>query len=113
MRKLVLIGATLLAASPALADTWTGAYDGTIVSTYADGRTVKVYVNADHSYSVALPDGKTLKGTWADANGQSCFTLNDTGAKPTCFPVKEYKAGDTLAGEDPTGKFTGVIQTGR
>jgi len=112
MRKLVLTGIALLAASPAVADTWTGVYDGTIVSTYGDGRVVKVYVNADHSYSIALPDGKELRGTWADADGQSCFTLS-SGGKPTCFPIKEYKVGDTFTGEDPTGKFTGVIQAGR
>jgi len=112
MRKLVLTGAVLLAASPAVADTWTGVYDGTIVSTYGDGRVVKVYVNADHSYSIALPDGRELRGTWADADGQSCFTLS-SGGKPTCFPIKEYKVGDTFVGEDPTGKFTGVIQAGR
>jgi hypothetical protein len=116
MRKLILTGAALLAASPAIAGTWTGVYDGTIVSTYGDRRVVKVYVNADHSYSIALPNGKELRGSWADADGQSCFTLTDPppapGAKPTCFPIKEYKAGDTFSGEDPTGKFTGVIQAG-
>jgi hypothetical protein len=113
MRKLVLTGAVLLAATPAIADTWTGAYDATIVSTYGDGRVVKVYVNADHSYSIGLPDGKTLKGTWADADGHRCFKLSDGGGKPTCFPIKEYKIGDTFSGEDSTGKFTGVIQAGR
>jgi hypothetical protein len=114
MRKLVFACIALLAASPAVADTWTGAYDATIVSTYGDGRVVKVYVNADHSYSIALPGGKTLNGIWADADGQSCFTLSgSSGAKPTCFPIKEYRVGDTFSGEDPTGKFTGVIQAGR
>lgn len=113
MKTLTLIAATLLcAAAPALADTWSGVYDGTITSTYADGRVVKVYVNADHSYSVVLPDGQTLKGTWADADGQSCFTLA-SGGKPSCFPIKEYKIGDTFSGEDPTGKFTGAITAGR
>lgn len=112
-----LVIALLAAAAPAAADTWSGAYDGTIVSTYADGRVVKVYVNPDHSYSILLPDGKTLKGTWADADGKSCFTATDPppapDAKPTCFPIKEYKVGDTFAGEDATGKFTGVIKAGR
>ena len=100
---------------PAAADTWTVAYDGTINSTYTDGRTAKVYVNADHSYSVALPNGTVLKGTWTDANGQSCFMLTGAApdAKPTCVPSKEYKAGDSFDGEDSTGKFTGVIQAGR
>ncbi len=117
MRKSLIALIALVAASPAAADTWSGAYDATIVSTYANGTVVKVYVNADHSYSIGLPDGKTLKGTWADAGGQSCFTPVDppapAGAKPSCFPLKDYKVGDTFAGEDATGKFTGVITAGR
>ncbi|HWD29941.1 MAG TPA: hypothetical protein VG387_22405 [Rhizomicrobium sp.] len=117
MRNSLLAAAALMAAvaTPALSDTWTGAYGGTIESTYADGRVVKVYVNADHSYSIALPNGATLKGTWADADGQSCFTMANAApdAKPSCFPVKEYKVGDTFAGEDPGGRFTGVIKAGR
>jgi hypothetical protein len=113
MKSLLLATALVCAAAmPALADTWTGVYGNTITSTYSDGRVVKVYVNADHSYSVLLPDGKTLNGTWADANGQSCFTLS-TGGTPSCFPVKEYKVGDSFGGTDATGSFTGVIGAGR
>lgn len=117
MRTTIMIAAALCAATPALADTWTGAYGGTIVSTYADGRVVKVYVNPDHTYSIGLPNGKTLKGSWADANGQSCFTLTDPppapGSAPSCFPIKEYKVGDSFSGDDATGHFTGVIKAGR
>lgn len=104
-----------LTIGPALAGTWSGAYDATIVSTYKDGRVVKVYVNPDHSYSIALPDGKTLKGTWKDADGKSCFTLDNPppDAKPSCFPLKDYKVGDTFNGEDASGKYTGVIKAGR
>ena len=106
-----------LAVSPALADTWTGAYGGTIESTYTDGRVVKVYVNADHSYSIALPNGAMIKGIWADGGAQSCFTPTNPppapDAKPVCFPLKEYKIGDTFQGEDATGKFNGVIKAGR
>ncbi|MEJ0028594.1 MAG: hypothetical protein WDN01_21430 [Rhizomicrobium sp.] len=116
----LLISAALCAAvaTPALAgDTWTGAYSGTIVSTYADGSVVKVYVNPDHTYSITLPNGSTLKGIWADGDGGSCFTTTDppqpAGTKPACFPIKDYKIGDTFAGEDATGKFTGVIVAGR
>ena len=94
-----------------------GVASGTIVSTYTDGRVVKVYVNPDHSYSITLPDGKILKGTWADADGQSCFHQTDPApaatAKPACFLVKEYKIGDSFSGEDAGGKFTAVIKAGR
>ncbi len=119
LAKTIVLAALCGAAfvTPALADTWTGVYGNTIESTYSDGRVVKVYVDADHSYSVVLGDGTTLKGTWADADGQSCFTLTDPApapdAKPACFAIKEYKVGDTFSGSDPTGSFTGVIKAGR
>lgn len=117
MKATTALIAFALVCAPALADTWSGAYDATIMSTYTDGRTAKVFVNADHTYSIALPDGTKLKGKWADADGQSCFTLTDPApppdAKPVCFPVKEYKVGDSFEGQDATGKFTGVIQAGR
>ncbi|HWA90121.1 MAG TPA: hypothetical protein VG889_08820 [Rhizomicrobium sp.] len=116
MRTLI-IATALFVATQASADTWTGAYGNTIESTYGDGRVVKVYVEADHSYSILLPNGATLKGTWADAGGQSCFTVTDPpqkpGATPTCFPVKEYKIGDTFSGDDATGHFNGAIKAGR
>lgn len=117
MKNTYSMAFAILAAAPAVAGTWDGAYNATVVSTYTDGRTAKVFVNADHTYTIALPNGATLKGTWADAGGQSCFTLTDPapkpGDKPVCFPVKEYKVGDTYGGEDATGKFTAVIQAGR
>jgi len=108
----VLACAAIAFSLPAAADTWSGAYSATIQSTYSDGRSAKVFVEADHSYSVLLPNGTKLAGTWADANGQSCFTLNGT-TTPTCFPAKDYKVGDHFAGEDGSGKFTAVIVEGR
>jgi len=100
-------------ATPALADTWSAVYDGTIVSTYSDGRVVDVYVNADHTYSIKDATGKeVVKGTWADGDKGSCFTP-DGGGAPLCFPVKEYKIGDSFEGEDSSGKFTGLLKAGR
>lgn len=102
---------------PASAGTWTDTDKATIVSTYADGRVVKVFVQPDHTYSIALPDGTILKGTWKDGDGQSCFTVTDPpqapDAKPVCFPLKAYKVGDTFSGEDAGGNFTGVITAGK
>jgi hypothetical protein len=104
-------------ASTAYADTWTGAYGNTIVSTYSDGRVVKVYVDPDHTYWIVLPNGVKLKGTWADGSGGSCFTVTDPppapDAAPTCFALKEYKVGDTFEGSDSSGSFKGVVQAGR
>jgi len=115
---LAILSGVGLATGSAWADTWAGAYKGTIVSTYTDGRVVKVYVEPDHTYSIDPGNGGTkVKGTWSDADGQSCFTATDPppapDAKPICFPLKEYKVGDTFDGEDASGKFTGEIKAGR
>ncbi len=118
MKYALALACLVAVAVPASAGTWDAAYNNTVVSTYADGRVVKVYVNADHTYSLLLPDGKTpIKGTWADTDGQSCFAATDppppAGAKPVCFPAMEHKVGEPYSGEDATGKFTSVIQAGR
>lgn len=105
--------AVVLMTVPAAAGTWTGVYGNTINATYTDGRTAKVYVEADQTYSIKLPDGTVLKGTWADTGGQSCFTLTGPDPTPVCFPLKEYKVGDTFSGTDSTGSFTSTIVAGR
>lgn len=109
--------AFVLTATAASADTWSGAYGNTIVSTYDNGNVVKVYVEPNHTYTITLPNGQTLSGTWADGGGQSCFTVTNPppkpGATPTCFALKEYKLGDTFTGHDSSGGFHGVINPGR
>ena len=79
--------------------------------------------NAGHHHSarmfcnITMPDGSKLKGIWADGAGGSCFTVTDPppkpGVTPTCFPIKNYKVGDTFEGSDAFGNFTGVVQAGR
>ena len=121
MRKLIL-GALAMAgvatlAGPAAADTWSVAYTGTIVATYADGHTVKVFTNPDHSFTITPPTGASLHGTWADATGQTCFTITDppaaAGGAPTCIVDKDFKVGDGFDGKDATGAFRAVITAGR
>ncbi len=110
--------AALAFETPAFADTWTGAYENTIVSTYDDGHIVDVYVEPDHSYTIVPRDGSaTISGTWSDKTGESCFTITDpaeyAGGDPLCFAIKEYKVGDTFEGSDSTGHFTAEIVKGR
>jgi hypothetical protein len=102
----------------AFADTWSGAYDNTIVSTYDDGHVVDVYVEADHTYSIVPRNGgDTITGTWADSGKQSCFTIKDpakyAGGAPLCFALKDYEVGDTFDGTDSTGHFKAEIVKGR
>jgi len=103
---------------PAFADTWSGAYDNTIVSTYDDGHVVDVYVEADHTYTIVpRGGGDTISGVWADRGSKSCFTIKepakDAGGDPLCFAVRDYQVGDTFEGTDSTGHFKALIVKGR
>ena len=121
MKKLIagalVLADAAIAAAPAAAGTWDGAYGGTIVATYADGHTVKVFTNADHTFKIQPAAGDPLTGTWKDEATQSCFTITApaaaVGGPPTCMPLKEYKVGDTFEGKDATGAFHAVITAGR
>lgn len=121
MKKMCLAAIALAAIafeSPAFADTWTGAYGNTIVSTYDDGHIVDVFVEPDHTYTIVPRNGgDTISGTWSDKTGESCFTITDpakyVGSDPLCFAIKDYKIGDTFDGKDSTGHFTAEIVKGR
>ena len=115
---IAIAGFALAQAGPSLAaDTWAVAYGATIVATYSDGHSVKVFVESDHSYSIVPASGETIRGTWADDGSQSCFTIASpaayAGGAPVCLPSKAYQVGDSFQGQDATGSFTGVIQSGR
>ena len=113
---LAMAGAAV-AAAPAAADSWSAAYTGTIVATYADGHAVKVFTNADHTFVIQPPGAAPLSGTWKDDAGQTCFTITApaaaVGGPPTCIVSKEYKVGDGFDGKDATGAFHAVITAGR
>ena len=113
---LAWLGAAAIA-GPAAADTWSAAYTGTIVATYADGHTVKVFTNADHTFTITPVSGAPLHGTWQDGGAQTCFTITDppaaVGGPPTCIADKAYNVGDGFDGKDGTGAFHAVINAGR
>lgn len=115
---IVLAAGLALCAGAAAADTWSGAYDNTIVATYDSGNVVHVYVEPDHTYTVDDTNGdEVVSGTWADGDNGSCFTVTDPApdgpADPTCFEIKDYQVGSTFEGTDSTGHFTAVIVKGR
>ena len=110
--------AAALFATSASADTWSGVYDATIVSTYADGHVVRVYVDPDHTYRIVPTSGETIRGTWSDNAYQSCFVIISpaayAGGAPSCYPLRDYKVGDAFDGVDAAGaSFHGVITAGR
>ena len=115
---LALCAGAAMLSSPASADTWSGAYSATIVSTYGDGHVVKVYVEPDHTYRIVPASGEAITGTWADSSSQSCFTITApaayAGGAPSCYPLRDYKVGDAFDGVDAQGQsFHGVIAAGR
>ena len=87
-------------------------FGNTVVITSAAGVT-KAMVNADHSYSTVMPDGSTLKGTWAENGDNTCYTQTDPAPaadyKPFCAPNVARAVGDTWDAKGPDGsdvKFT-------
>ena len=113
---LACLGAAAIA-GPAAADTWSAAYTATVVATYADGHSVKVFIEPSHTFTIAPAIGAPLHGTWQDAADQSCFTITDppaaAGGAPTCVADKAYNVGDGFDGKDGTGAFHAVITAGR
>ena len=112
-----LLAAAALTAEPAAADTWTAAYGGTVVATYANGNAVKVLIDADHTFTIVPPTGDKLSGTWKDDGAQSCFTITApaaaAGGAATCVQSKSYQVGDGFDGKDATGAFHAVVTAGR
>ncbi|MBI1407664.1 MAG: hypothetical protein GC145_16250 [Caulobacter sp.] len=101
MRKLAVMaaGAALglaALAGPAMADPMASAYGNTVVVTYPGDATVKIYVNADGTYTGVGPDGSASGGSWKIEGDQTCFTQTTPAAgPPSCSPTVEKKVGDT------------------
>ncbi|MCE9650819.1 MAG: hypothetical protein K8R18_14455 [Parvibaculum sp.] len=82
-------------------------FGNTVVITSATGGVTKAMINKDGTYTTALADGKTVKGTWAAAGDQTCYTQTDPApaadAKPFCTPNEARNVGDTWEAKAPDG----------
>lgn len=65
--------ALFLASTAAMADV-SGLVGNTVVGTFPDGKTMKVHVKADGSFSNVMPDGSAVSGTYTDDAKGVCFT---------------------------------------
>ena len=79
---------------------------------------IKMYIDSDGTFSQHFANGVVAKGTWADSDGQLCFTATDptppAGTKPNCVPSAAHKAGDTWSVTDTAGNTSTVsIVAGR
>jgi len=110
MRSWVLGALTIallqLAAGPALADP-AGAYGNTLQITRPDGSTIRFYINADGTYTGVWTDGSAISGTWAETNGQMCFTqTSPAAAAASCGPLITQNAGDAWTAQRPDGSVS-------
>ncbi len=91
----------------ALAEPNANLFGNTVVITAANGGVTKAMINKDNTYSTVLPDGKTVKGSWAPAGDTICYTQTDPApaadAKPFCTPNEDHKVGDTWEAKAPDG----------
>ena len=91
----------------AFADNEAGMYGNTVVCSYPDSSTTKVYMEKDGSYSLIHGTFKE-KGTWKDDGTNVCYHATDPapapGAKAVCIPTRSFKIGDTWTVTDPKGK---------
>lgn len=115
LAKAAIAAAMFMAAGPALAaDPMATAYGNTVVITYGDGTTVKLFIDEGGSYTGESPMGASA-GTWAISGSQTCFTQQSPEATPpSCSPTVNKNVGDTWQGTGQGGApVTVTIQAGR
>ena len=116
MRALVMACAFAFSfASAALADdsVMASRFGNTTITKDASGNEVRIYYNADHSFTVKA-GGRSTGGTWKVDGSTICLTYADPSVlpagtpNPTCLSVAEHKVGDTWG----TGPYTVSLVAG-
>ncbi len=102
--RAILMGAAAAAllSSAALADdsVLASRFGNTTIATMANGQTLKLYYNADHTFTSKIGD-QTSNGTWKLDGGTVCLTYANPAAlpagtaNPTCVPVAAHNVGDS------------------
>lgn len=110
--KLVLCAGLALAFTTvaASADPFAAMYGNTLHQT-RDGKETLIYVNADHTWEMRQPDGKTMRGTysWKDDKHFCVVVTDPKPEKPEddCNDeTTEHKVGDTWTEDDGKGHVT-------
>jgi hypothetical protein len=119
--RAILIGAAAAAlfASAAMADdsVLASRFGNTTIATEASGQTVKLYYNADHTFTTKS-GAQTASGTWKLDGGTVCLTYSSATAlplgmtNPTCVPVTAHAVGDTWTVGDGAQKRTITLVKG-
>jgi hypothetical protein len=101
-----LLAGPLLAGSALAAPDLTPAFKGTIVSTYPSGRSAKLFLNRDGSYTGIGAKGAHYAGTWKLKGEKVC--LKQTKPTPSlftfCQSIPNVGPGGTWASKSPKGE---------
>ena len=102
----VLVASVAFAGAAFAASPIESLFGNTVVITSTSGVT-KAMVNADNTYETLMPDGKSVKGTWAADGDNTCYTQTEPapGAdyKPFCTANVARAVGDTWESKGPDG----------
>ena len=106
-RALALLA--LAAAAPAAANPIQGlqaAFSNTIISTYPDGRTAKLWLNPDGTYRGVGRRGKPSSGNWTIKGEQICLKQHRPFPAPFsyCTPLVDGEVGARWTGKAVTGE---------
>jgi hypothetical protein len=114
------VAALAALASPAFAADMSARFGNTKLATRPAGTVIKMYYNADHSFTGEMKPGGSqtiyeAKGTWRLDGGKLCVTpaggTAEHKAPEVCAPLKGSSVGDKWQSEVPgTGGKT-VVQT--
>lgn len=120
MRKFAgALAATMMFAGIAVAtdDPMAVAYGNTVTITNAAGEVSTMLIDADNTYTVTTAAGEVHKGTWAIADGQTCFTQTEPAPpaeyKPACSATETRAVGDTWTSGEGDAMVTITIVAGR
>ena len=81
----------------------TAAFGNTVLSTYPDGRSQKVWLHSDGSWTGAARDGRALAGKWRLTADKVCLRQSQPPTLPfsMCLPFPAgAKVGSTWAAND-------------
>ncbi|MDB5430613.1 MAG: hypothetical protein JWP35_1729 [Caulobacter sp.] len=94
------------AALPAAASPVDQAFGNTIISTYPDGRTARLWLHADGSYSAKGRRGDPSSGRWSIKGAKVCLKQQKPFGAPFtyCTPFGAAKVGASWQGKAVTGE---------
>ena len=108
MKPLILALAALSLAAPCMAadkSDLAPAFKNTVVSTYEDGRTAKLWLSADGTYKAQGRKGDASDGKWKLKGDQICLSQKHPFAPPIgyCTAVPTGSVGSTWAAKSVFG----------